>query len=168
VPCTQNRIDQARCESSDWFSALAFALTVEKLHGSDPLDLVKEASAKLTRFFRDKKRFNHRVIFLDSDCLEKRPDRDATARRLAKENSFELIWQHPCHEAFLLRHFQKTARLRPSTTADAIKQLEKIWPSYYKGMDAFGYGNMLGIENVMIARGELPEFDNFLTKIGWP
>ncbi len=22
MPCTQNRIDQARCESSDWFSAL--------------------------------------------------------------------------------------------------------------------------------------------------
>ncbi len=114
------------------------------------------------------KPFEHLVLFLDADGLGQNNERDRNAMRFAMERKFTLIWQHPCHEAFLLRHFQKTAKLRPPTTADAIEQLEKIWPSYYKGMDAFGYGNMLGIESVMIARGELPEFDKFLTKIGWP
>jgi hypothetical protein len=107
-------------------------------------------------------------FFLDADGLGKVPHRDQKAIDLVLKKNFRLVWQHPCHEAFLLRHFRQTVKLRPPSTAEAIKQLEKIWPNYRKGMDAFGYESVLTIDHVATARRELPEFNKLLAAIGWP
>jgi len=87
---------------------------------------------------------------------------------LLERNRFNLIWQTPCHEAFLLHHFRGQEMRQPATTREAKELLQRIWPSnYVKGMDAGDYGVVLTPEHVAIARGAEPEFSDFLAKIGW-
>lgn len=46
--------------------------------------------------------------------------------------------------------------------------LRSVWPNYEKGIDAIGYEKTLTLEHLRRARIVEPEFDAFLTSIGWP
>jgi hypothetical protein len=78
-----------------------------------------------------------------------------------------LIVQRPCHEAFIIRHFKGWENHKPSTRQDAEKLLVKVWPRYKKGMDAGEYAKILTPDHVAVARGVEPQFDAFLSRIGW-
>jgi hypothetical protein len=94
------------------------------------------------------------------------PDRAERARTLARQNSIQLIWQQPCHEAFLLRHHLGRDTHRPPDSPNAGRALEREWPQYRKPMAAIDLRARMDIEAVYrVARVE-PEFAALLRAIG--
>jgi hypothetical protein len=105
------------------------------LGGGDPLAIVEQAVRQHRRRVA-RGDYVYRAILLDADTLGRTPQRDDTARNLAASHGFGLIWQAPCHEAFLLLHLADGAALRPQTSADASQALMRLWPEYRKPLTA--------------------------------
>jgi hypothetical protein len=86
---------------------------------------------------------------------------------LATRKSLTLIWSEPCHEAFLVRHFDGYETHRPPTPREAERLLRMLWPGYRKGMDATRYEAMLTADHLTRVRTVEPHFDAFLDSMGW-
>ena len=105
--------------------------------GGDPCGLIELADRKLAEKVRTRGVHYHaKLVLLDDDLLGKVPNRDARGLQVAARSGLQLIWQSPCHEAFLLRHLVACQGLRPPTTVLAHDQLLNRWPTYSKGMAA--------------------------------
>jgi hypothetical protein len=85
--------------------------------------MVRRAVERMIRFDRRGARIQEAALFLDSDVLNQNSDRDKKAIALAGERRLGLIWQTPCHEAFLLRHFAGLSDRRPPTRTVAEAEL---------------------------------------------
>ncbi len=148
-------------------SSLPVHLHAEHLTGAgDPLSRVERALQRLQHIATRRGPFRHRFILMDDDQVAKSPDRANRARALALQNGIQLIWQQPCHEAFLLRHHAGCDTHRPPDSANAGRALEKEWPQYRKPMAAIDLRVRMDIEAVYrVARVE-PEFAALLRAIG--
>jgi hypothetical protein len=137
------------------------------LGGGDPLSITETAVRQLNRLAQRRDSYATHVIFLDADKRDLVPQRTAQAVRLAVEQNLELIWQIPCHEAFLLRHLPGCERLQPPTPELAIAELRRRWPEYEKAMPAAGLAMRLdrgavlraaNVDNALLAFLEAIEF----------
>lgn len=136
--------------------------------GGDSYTLVKRCEEHLLRNNRrGSPDYIHRALLLDSDLRGCDKMRDQEADRLALKLDLRLIWQEPCHEAFLLRHFDGFRDNRPSLPRDALTLLHKVWPQYRKGMAAVRLGERVGCTEVQRAAEVEPELAEFLRAIGW-
>jgi hypothetical protein len=108
-----------------------------------------------------------KYLLLDTENYAFKSPELTTARTAAREANINLIWRNPCNESFMLHHFEgyQNKTYRPSTLAK--RELRKIWPRYEKGMDARQYLSVITMEHIQIARSVEPDFDAFLTDIGW-
>jgi hypothetical protein len=136
--------------------------------GGDPLALVELAIQRIGERERIRGVFTHRAIFLDSDKVGQSPDRDRQIVPLAAENGLSLIWQNPCYEGFLLRHFEGHQMARPQTSDLAMQALRRVWPEYYKAMSASQLATRIDIAAVRRASVIEPQFASFLDQIGLP
>lgn len=94
--------------------------------GGDPLTLVERAQRRLMNSRRRQEPpYVIRAVLLDADRLGESAERDARMRELAVHENITLIWQNPCHEALLLRHFPDCQALRPPTVAHAMEELRQ-------------------------------------------
>jgi hypothetical protein len=141
------------------------AIRAEGLAGGDLLEMAECAIHKLNRWRGAG--ITHRALVLDSEHEGGSPDRRRRALQLIERHRFHLIVQRPCHEAFIIRHFIGWENHKPSTQQDAERLLVKVWPRYEKGMDAGEYTKILTPDHVAVARGVEPQFDAFLSRIGW-
>jgi hypothetical protein len=135
--------------------------------GGDPLDLVQMAVRRADQ--RERKRggaFAYRAILLDRDKLGQTPGRDRLVAPLAEENGLSLIWQTPCHEGFLLRHFEGQEATRPVTSGLAMQALQRIWPEYYKGMPAIQLATRINTAAIRRASRVEQVLAEFLDQIG--
>jgi len=105
------------------------------LGGGDPLKMVETAAVQHRRRV-GRGQYVYRAILLDADKLGQARERDERADRLAAKEGFELIWQEPCHEAFLMLHLADGTVSRPQTTMDANRALRRLWPTYEKPLPA--------------------------------
>jgi hypothetical protein len=121
------------------------------LGGGDPLSIVEQAAIQHRRRVA-RGDYVYRAILLDADTLGRAPQRDDRARSLAAGQGFDLIWQEPCHEAFLLLHLIDGAALRPQTSADASHALSRLWPEYRKPLTAARLGQRIDRAAVIRAR----------------
>ena len=137
------------------------------LGGGDPLALVETARLRLRHRRERGDRYAARVIFLDSDQREISPERTAQAIDLAANLDLQLIWQEPCHEALLLRHFPDCERHRPPTTRLAGEQLLRLWPEYRKAMPAAPLAVRLDREAVLRAASVEAALAAFLAEIAF-
>jgi hypothetical protein len=136
--------------------------------GGDPLALVERA-LKYIRENEHKRNapYVHRALLLDGDTLGRNLDRDARIHPLAMAANLRLIWQEPCHEALLLRHFSGCDQLRPQTANQALTQLRQQWPEYAKGMPAVRLELKIGraeVRRIIAVETRLAEF---LAEIGY-
>ena len=136
--------------------------------GGDPLALIQRAQRRLA----DSKRrgeppYLHRAVLLDNDNLDPSSGRAQELRALANELQIHLIWQSPCHEAFLLRHIGGCHRLRPPSTSLALSQLQQRWPGYEKGLSALQLAQRIGAEEIRRASHVEPDLAEFLRQIGF-
>jgi len=135
--------------------------------GGDPLALVELAVRRIEQRKRLRGDFRHRALLLDGDKLGQAPGRDGRIAALVRENRLYLIWQRPCHEGFLLRHFAGQASREPQSAELAIRELKKLWPEYAKPMAAVRMAEHIhgeAIERVCVCE---PEFRAFLRLLGF-
>ncbi|MGH7814609.1 MAG: RloB domain-containing protein [Candidatus Binataceae bacterium] len=137
--------------------------------GGDPLSLVELACRKIVENERKRdRRFAVRAILLDKDRFGEKPERDRLIAPLAARYRLRLIWQEPCHEALLLRHFEGCQTLRPSSPALAAQELRKHWPDYEKGMSAARLERRIVVESILRAASVERQLKEFLGDIGFP
>jgi hypothetical protein len=143
-------------------------LDVVLLGGGDHLALVERADLHI-RLKHDQgyEPYVHRALLLDSDRLGQKKSRDNEAIQLALKSQIRLIWQGPCHEAFLLRHIDGCSALRPQSSQDAMRQLLQKWPNYKKGLSMLRLNERIDIDAVFRAVAVEPELANFLKELGF-
>lgn len=143
-------------------------LAVEVLRpgGGDPLALVELAVARMADHQR-KRRMNyvHRAILLDTDIVGQSPDRDLLAVALAVEHGVRLVWQNPCFEGLLLRHFDVATN--PRSCDDALFALRRVWPAYKKGLSARELGSRIGRTEILLCATVEDELRLFLSDVGF-
>lgn len=135
--------------------------------GGDPLALVQLAVRRVV--WKEGRRggaFRHRVLFLDRDKFGQDTQRDGRVEPLAQLNKISLIWQNPCHEAFLLRHFEGYSTIQPATSALALMALKRVWPTYDKALPANELAIKIGPAEIRRAGTVDDVFANFLDRIG--
>ena len=98
----------------------------------DPFSRIQMALERVARLERDREAFAGRYAFLDTDQLVQDYDRAERARRMARQERLEVIWQDPTHEAFLLRHFPGFETHRPPDKRAADAALTRKWAGYEK------------------------------------
>ena len=147
---------------------LPFHLRVESLApgAGDPLDRVRRALQRISDRERKRGSFRFRYILMDDDQAAAEPARAAEARRLAVENGISIIWQEPCHEALLLRHFAGREDRNPPTCQIAHRELLAVWPEYRKPMSRAQLAARIDLEAVARAAGVVPQLAEFLRSIG--
>jgi hypothetical protein len=102
----------------------------------DPLALIERAVSKIAVEERKFGRYVEKIILLDRDRIGQAPARDKAGIPLAAAHNIMLLWQDPCHEAFLLRHLEGFHTHRPPTVTAAMQVLQRQWPAYEKPMTA--------------------------------
>jgi len=132
----------------------------------DPLALIEMAVRHIRQKVSNRGLFAHRAVILDADKLNISPDRDARIPRLAESHSIQLIWQRPCHEGFLLRHFPRRDTIRPLTAGLAMAALVNFWPEFRKGMTARELATRIDQASVLRAAAVEPDLNAFLALIG--
>lgn len=138
------------------------------LGGGDPLALVDLAIRRIAAKEAKRGDFAHRAILLDRDRFGLSPERDRQIVPLAQKHDLQLIWQSPCHEGLLLRHFEGQGATHLATSDLALQALRRVWPDYYKGMSASLLAARVGLTTARRAGLAETEFAAFLDQIGFP
>lgn len=130
-----------------------------------PLALLKRAIEKITRFERQRGSYSYRAVLIDEDTLASANDR-AEVLALAVQHGIAILWQSPCHEAFLLRHFDGRLNNQPANCQIATSALRQVWPNYKKGSTAVQLSKQIDLAGVKRVAGQHASFAAFLTAIG--
>jgi RloB-like protein len=134
--------------------------------GGDPLALVERATQRAEQRERTHGSYEQHAVLLDADRLGQEPDRDARMEGLAKSRRITLLWQHPCHEALLLRHLPGCAQRRPPQSTEAIAELCRHWPEYEKGSSILQIRKRIGEQQIRQAMTVEPALRAFLNSLG--
>ena len=109
-----------------------------------------------------------RAVLLDADRLNQTCSRDAQMYALAQRAHVRLIWQEPCHEAFLLRHLEHCQALRPPTSIAAMEALRQRWPDYVKNTPAMQLAKRIGLQEIARAASVECSLREFLHILRFP
>ena len=131
--------------------------------GGDPLALVETAIKRIRQKVLSRGPYVHCAVILDADKLRVSPDRDAQIPRLIETHDIHLIWQRPCHEGFLLRHF---VQREPATAILAMEALVRLWPEFRKNMPAMELATRIDVEAIRRVAAAESDFQVFLDLIG--
>jgi RloB-like protein len=153
---------RALCETQN----IKVTIEPDDLSSGDPLSRVQEAVRRIRHKEVDRESFKARYLLLDSDQAEENKQKAEQAIRLAEQQGIGLIWQHPCHEGFLLRHFAGHENDRPATAVLANTALTKAWPDYVKPMDKRDLARRLTWAEIARAAKGNTALANFLRELG--
>ena len=132
-----------------------------------PSSKIVMATKKIAEHERKRSQYWKKIILLDTDRLENDQNERDRTNSLALENNIFIVWQRPSHEAFLLRHLQGCAQLRPATIAQATSLLVDKWPNYRKPMNRMQVAKSINSVGVRQAAAVEPELRTILNEIGW-
>jgi hypothetical protein len=143
-------------------------LDVVLFRGGDPLKLVERADEHISENSRKGfSSYSSLWLLLDSDRCDEDKDRHKQAVQLSASIDLTLIWQNPCHEAFLLRHIDGCDKIRPKTCAESQTKLTNEWKNYQKGMSTRRLEGLLKREDIMRAAAVEKDLCALLTNIGF-
>jgi hypothetical protein len=154
-------------ELADQSFYLHIYLDVQPLYGGDPLAVVEGACLRARQRARDRGLYAGRAVLLDADRLGQNPERDNRIERLATEHRLLLVWQRPCHEAFLLRHLVGCQTRRPGDPEASRAALLQQWPSYRKPMSARRLAERITLAEIRAATRVEPELRDLLSLLGF-
>lgn len=141
-------------------------LNIELLKAGDPLARIELAVRKLTQLRKTRGNFPDRFVFLDTDQLALSADRANRARQVAAANDIRIVWQEPCFEAVLLRHFAGRTAHRPPTNQATQDAILHEWPQYRKPMSRADLARKIDREAVTRAAGVEEDLMALLRCIG--
>ena len=156
-----------------WLNRLAdahgvpVALTAHDMKGGAPAAIAERAMRFLRGSIGGPRIYRGKYLFLDRDLAINSKQELDRAARIAEKHSFGVVWQHICHECFLLKHFADTEGRNPQNASACEVALHGVWSTYRKGMDATEYERQLSLDHLERARANLPDLDAFLNDIGW-
>lgn len=128
-------------------------LNIEVLRAGDPLSRIELAIRRLAHLRKTRGNLPDRFVFLDTDQLALSPENAQRARQLAAANDIKVIWQAPCFEALLFRHFPGRATHRPPTNQLTLDALLHEWPQYRKPMSRADLARVIDRDAVIRAAG---------------
>ena len=134
--------------------------------GGDPLKVVQESIRLMKRNSRNHGDYLVKAIMLDADKLGRSNDRDNKIGPLVSGSDIKLLYSNTNFEAFLLRHFPGSENKRPPANI-ALSELKKVWPAYYKGIDARSIYRQLGGDGLTRACTVEDSLRDFLIGIGF-
>lgn len=114
----------------------------------DPIARLRRAQQEIARRRRRRSEFEGKLVLMDSDQVDGNAHRRQQAQQLANDLGLRIIWQEPCHEAFLLRHLDGYEQNRPPTAQAAINALRAAWPEYEKPMTKIRLSRRIGMPEV--------------------
>jgi len=133
--------------------------------GGDPLDLVRRAEEVITKIERTRDPYDAKYLLIDRDKYGSSPERDRQMQAILNRINARVIWQHPAHEALILRHLLGCATRRPASTQFAMQQLRQQWPEYDKPMSAMQLANRITLEALRRAAAVEDELRAFFASI---
>lgn len=132
-----------------------------------PLTKIKKAIKKIEHYERTRSKFWKKAVLIDSDLVDQNAGHKVQTENFAGVHGIRVIWQQPCHEAFLLRHLPNCAQLRPPTSVLANRELIDKWPGYQKPMSRIQIAKNIGLNGLTQASAVEHEFRSFLNELGW-
>lgn len=141
-------------------------LNIEVLSGGDPQSRIEQAVKRLKRQRQTRTNFNDKFVFLDTDQLALNADRAHRARQIAEANGITIIWQEPCFEGILLRHFAGRSTHRPPTSQAIKAAIRQEWLEYEKPMSRAELAKKIDREAVIRAAKVEEELMQLLRCIG--
>jgi hypothetical protein len=132
----------------------------------EPVTRIAMAVDRIEQLEKSRMAFVRKFLFLDTDQLVGDTPRAELAQRRATENNIVVIWQHPTHEAFLLRHLPNCLTAQPPDKRRADVALAKKWAGYQKPLTADQIERRLDIDSARRASTRLPELQDLLRTIG--
>ena len=115
---------------------------------------------------RRRAEFAFKAVLHDSDQVDNHPQRREMAENIGRVSGINIIWQFPCHEALLLRHFEGFERRRPATKLEIEALLRQVWPGYQKPITRVQIARMLSFAHVQRAARNEPALLALLRRIG--
>ncbi len=131
----------------------------------DPITRLRKADREITRRRQRRSEFLLRAVLMDSDLVDRDVQLRWQAEQFAKSLRIRIIWQEPCHEAFLLRHLDRFAQNRPPTSTSAEAALKVAWPDYHKAMTKMQLARRIDLDAVRRAACVEPALYAFLHEI---
>lgn len=132
-----------------------------------PLAKIKKAIKKIEHFETTRSKFWKKAVLIDSDIVDSNVEQKTQTEILASSHAIRIIWQQPCHEAFLLRHLPYCTQLRPANTLLASRELVRKWPNYQKPMSSIQIAKCINRAGLTQAISVEAEFREFLNELGW-
>ena len=132
----------------------------------DPLSRVEMAVRKLAQLRRTRVAPADRFVLLDTDQAEMDRERAARAQRLAAREQIQIVWQEPCFEGVLLRHFPNRAAHRPPDNQAAQRAIGREWAGYAKPASRAELAQRIDLEGVLRACAVEPDLSAMLRCIG--
>lgn len=132
----------------------------------DPLAKIRKAIKKIEAHESKRPGFMRKAVLIDADLAES-ADAKFPAEQLAGQHGIRIIWQAPCHEAFLLRHLPGCETLRPPSSALAKAALMAKWPAYDKPMSRMKLALQIDLDCFSRAMRVEADLQDFLIDIGY-
>lgn len=128
---------------------LPFHIEVVKLNpgAGDPVSRLKRAVQEIQHRNRRRIEFQYRALLMDDDQIEN-VHRLQEIEAAAAKHGISIIWQSPCHEAFLLRHFAARLNDLPPDGATSMMRLRQAWPGYDKPATRLEISRRIDFEGV--------------------
>jgi hypothetical protein len=135
--------------------------------GGSPIALIELAVTRIKAKVKTRGQFAHKALLLDRDKLHLDPDWRAQIGAIAARYGLFLIWQRPCHESFLLRHFAEQTAMRPQNSELAMQALLRVWPEYRKALPASELATRIDLAAILRAASVEEDYRSFLALIGF-
>ncbi len=139
---------------------LPFHIEVVNLNpgAGDPLARVKKAVQEIKRRSQRRAEFQYRALLMDDDQVTGDQHRRQQVETLAAQHDISIIWQSPCHEAFLLRHFPGRLNANPPDGVTSQANLVQVWPGYAKPMSRVEVSRRIDLQGVERVSAQHQEF----------
>ncbi len=137
-------------------------LETRDLGGGDAKTALDIAVREFKKYCESAGRNTPGYVLLDTDRAD--GFRDAL-RATAASAGLTIIWQDPCHEALLLRHFAGEENTQPHDCGAAEKLLLRQWSTYKKPSPAVRTAKVLTLEHVLRAALVTPALRALLDEI---
>ncbi|HQT88903.1 MAG TPA: hypothetical protein PK677_10185 [Acidiphilium sp.] len=134
--------------------------------GRDPFGRIDRAARIIKHEEKTRIKYIYKFLFLDTDQLTNDHQKEECQYKASRQGNLIIVWQDPCHEAFLIQHIPNRENDRPPTSDIAMERIKKYWPEYRKNMPDREIERKLSIEGARRVAKNHNTFREFLEVIG--